>query len=60
MTRYVLQREDGKYVTWHGLGSSYSHDLTEARVFEEEELKREKCGNEIAIPLDSLKPKGWD
>ena len=53
--KYVIKRqEDGKYVSRPGSKSSYTNRLENARVFTEDEVWREKCGNEIAIPVRLL------
>lgn len=57
--KFLLRREDGLYVAWPGQKHSYTKSILNARIFEEVELEREKCGNETAIPLESVKPKGW-
>jgi len=52
--KYLLQREDGKYVARPGLKSSYTWNPLSARIFDASELERERCGNETAIPWDEI------
>ncbi len=53
--RYIIKKMgDNKYVAKAGSVSSYTNRLENARIFSEDEVWREKCGNEIAIPLDKV------
>lgn len=48
--KYVLKRDDGKYVTPPGSNWAYTTLLQNARVFDtREEAEREKCGNERIV-----------
>jgi hypothetical protein len=58
--KYVIHREDGAFVARPGSLSSYTRNLMQARIFTASEVEREKCGNETAVPLSQVKPKGWD
>lgn len=50
--RYIIKRMgEQKYVARPGSEHSYTKHLEDARIFAEDEVWREKCGNEIAIPL---------
>lgn len=53
---YVLVRnEDGKYVAPPGLEYSYTSDVSKAQRFTSREAaEKNKCGNEAAVPLESL------
>ena len=56
MGLFVIQRnEDGKLVTPAGAEHSYTRDLREARTFTTyDAAKRECCGNERPVPVESL------
>lgn len=58
---YVIQRnEDGAYVAPPGMEQSYTKDLTKAQIFPSyEAAKKDCCGNETAVPVDSLLGKSW-
>lgn len=50
--KYVIKNpETGKFVSKPNSRSSYTRYLQNARVFDECEVFRHKCGNEIAIPV---------
>ena len=52
---YVLVREtDGKYVAKPGQPHSYTYDLRYAATYTQAEVQRHRCGNELAVRLDSL------
>lgn len=50
--RYVLRREDGRYVSWPGAEHSYTRDIYAARLFcSRADAERERCGNETVEKL---------
>lgn len=52
MDRFVIRRDDGKYVARPGSAHSYTSKLEEARLFATREAaERDCCGNERIIPL---------
>jgi hypothetical protein len=55
ITAYIIKRMgDQKYVAKPGSLHSYTNRLEDARIFSDAEVWREKCGNEVAIPLDKV------
>jgi hypothetical protein len=54
--RYVIKnQETGKYVAKPGSKHSYTETLENARVYPDAESAfANKCGNEIAIPIENL------
>lgn len=53
MSGFVIQRADGAYVRPSGCQTSYTTDITKARIFtKREQAEKERCpGNERVIPL---------
>jgi len=53
---YVIQRDDGKFVTRPGSEKSYTSDLQKARTFAtKEKAEAERCPeNERVVSLDQL------
>jgi hypothetical protein len=53
---YLLRRiEDGKFVAMPGSEKSYTNSVRRARVFtSQEQAENNACGNETAVPLESV------
>jgi hypothetical protein len=56
MPGFVIQRDDGKFVTPPGQHKSYTTDLTKARVFPSREAaEADRCPeNEQVVAIDNL------
>lgn len=56
MKKYLIQRNQGEYVTPPGSLRSYTRSLERARLFTLEEARNEKCDNESIVDLYDLIP----
>jgi hypothetical protein len=51
--KYVLKRDDGKFVARPGSEHSYTDKLQRARTFDtRDEAERDRCSNEILLTLE--------
>lgn len=52
---YVIRRQDGAFVAYPGMPSSYTWVLQDARLFHtRESAQQECCGNESVLSVDSV------